>query len=77
MEKVSEELCRRVGLPFPPPKGVKYAVDDATWTQEEEDDFKIWLRAYLNKRYKHMTKRSLDRQVSWIIFGYGWKIKND
>lgn len=71
------ELCRRVNLPWPPPEGTKYEVDQATWTEAEENDFKEWLIAYLKTVpiFKRMGMKYLKREADWFIFQYSWKYK--
>ena len=78
-DKIAGELCRRVGLEFPPPAGTKYEVGDATWTESEEDDFRKWLTAYLKtvRPYKSMVKARLKKEIDWFIFQYSWKYKKN
>lgn len=74
---IAAELCRRVGLAYPPPKGTVYETDAATWTEAEESDFRDWLTAYLKTvpRYKRMGKSYIRKDVEWFVFQYGWKYK--
>jgi len=75
---IFRELCKRVGLPYPPPPGEPYKVDAATWTQEQEDDFKGWLRTFLGRRSPwRLSKRLRDRAVDGIIFQFGWVTRRD
>jgi hypothetical protein len=74
-DAIANELCRRVGLAFPPPEGTKYEVGDAQWTEAEENDFRGWLTGYLKTvpGWKQRSKREIKREVDWFIFQYGWK----
>lgn len=76
-DHIATELCRRVGLTFPPPEETKYEVSDAAWTKAEEDDFREWMTAYLKTvpPYKRMGKAYIKKEVDWFIFQYGWKYK--
>lgn len=76
---IAAELCRRVGLAYPPPEGTKYEVDAATWTLAEESDFREWLIAYLKtvQPYKRMGRRYTLKEVEWFIFQYSWKYKEN
>ena len=74
---IESELCRRVGLEYPPPSGEKYQVDAATWTKAEEDDYRAWLYQYLRTKptWKNRGKNYIKSEVDWFIFGYSWKYK--
>ena len=74
-DAVAAELCRRVGLPYPPPKGTKYKVSLRAWTKAEENDFREWLMAYLCTLppYKRMGKTYIKKEIDWFLFQYGWK----
>lgn len=77
LAKIEKELCRRVGLPYPSPAGKPYDVSkDATWTEAEEAEFKVWLVKYLRTipRLKRMRKASIENWAGWIVFDLGWKI---
>jgi len=75
---IATELCRRVGLPFPPPEGTKYEVDTATWTEAEETDFRVWMKAYLKTvpMFKRMGVRYIDKEIMWFVFQHGWKLSD-
>jgi hypothetical protein len=72
---IATELCRRVGVGYPPPN--KINPQDYEWTQEEEDDFRKWLTKYLKSRtmFKEMGNKYIEKEVEWFIFQYGWKTK--
>ena len=76
---ISEELCQRVNLPYPPPIGTKYKVDDAVWTQSEENYYRNWLVEYLKSvpRFKLMGIKYINKEVDWFVGNYGWKYKAD
>ena len=76
--RIEKELCRRVNLPYPPPNGPYDVSKDATWTEAEEADFKIWLVKYLRKipGLKLMRKTAIENWAGWIIFDFGWKISD-
>jgi hypothetical protein len=76
-DAIATELCRRVGLAFPPPKGIVYQTDAAQWTPAEENDFREWLTGYLKTvpPYKRMSKSYIKKEVDWFIFQYSWKYK--
>ena len=70
------ELCRRVGITYPPEH--KTAPQDYEWTQAEEDDFRKWLTGYLKKSqpFKRMGVRYIKKEVDYFMFQYGWKVKD-
>ena len=72
---IATELCRRVGVEYPPPK--KLNVEDYEWTQEEEDDFEKWMTNYLKTvpSFRRMGLPYIKKEVDWFIFQYGWKTK--
>ena len=76
-DDIAGELCRRVGLAFPPPAGTKYEVEDATWTEAEENDFKEWLIVYLKTvpLFKRRGVPYIKKEADWFIFQYSWKYK--
>ena len=45
-----------------------------TWTSEQENEFRIWMRKLLKRRYKHWTKRVIDGEISGFLFMWGWKV---
>lgn len=76
-DTAATELCRRVGLPYPPPSGKTYGVNDAEWTAEEEADFKAWLIDYLKTvpAFKRMGMRYVKKEADWFMFQFGWRTK--
>jgi hypothetical protein len=76
---IATELCRRVGLPYPPPDGTKYEVDAATWAEKEEADFEKWLFDYLKivPLFKRMGIKYIRKEIQWFMFQFSWKTKGD
>ena len=76
-DAIATELCKRVGLAFPPPPGTKYEVSDASWTFEQENDFREWMMGYLKSipGWRRRSKAEIKREIEWFIFQYGWKYK--
>jgi hypothetical protein len=85
LNTVLKEMCHRVGADFNKidfPSGGWFL--EATWTQEEEEDFKKWLADYIynNKEarkeitsYRTNTKKNARQFAEQFIFNYGWKEK--
>jgi hypothetical protein len=73
---VVTELCRRVGLKYPPEQQV--APQDYEWPQSEEDDFRKWLTDYLKsvQPFKRMGVKYIKKEVDYFMFQYGWKVKD-
>ena len=71
-----KEMFKRVGLEYPnieltdkPDWYWKYE-----WTEDEENDFKLWMVKYLQK-YSDMVDYYIDKEVGWFLLSYGWKTK--
>lgn len=47
-----------------------------TWTQEEESDFKKWMKSFL-KENTNWRMKIIDREISMFILTYGWKTKKE
>lgn len=77
LECAEEELCKRVGLKYPPDDGVIYTPDSATWTKEEENDFKYWMLQYLRQvsAFKTVKLKALTKEIDWFVLQYGWEYK--
>jgi hypothetical protein len=71
------ELCNRVNLPFPPKDGEVYEVSAATWTEQEEQNFREWMIKYLGKTsaFKYHSKKRIAEEVEYFLFAYGWNMK--
>ena len=45
-----------------------------TWTEDEENDFRDWMRKLLKKRYR-WPKKKLDWEVDMFLLLWGWDIE--
>ncbi len=45
-----------------------------TWSEEQQNEFRVWLIGYYRKEYK-VTLREAKRNADMFIFNYGWSIK--
>ena len=80
-EEILAELCKRIGFNA---ELFDFTQKDwylkHTWTQEQEEDFRIWLGKYL-VTHKYARKGTYRGQnVGYyksgkIIMNYGWKVK--
>lgn len=46
-----------------------------SWSKASQDEFKYWLKYYLQKKnpWKSMTTKRLNDEVDWFVLSYGWK----
>jgi len=70
-----KEMFKRVGMKYPNKKFTDQPnwFTKKTWTETEEKDFKKWMEKLLKKRYKHWTKRTLDKEIGMFLLMWGWK----
>jgi hypothetical protein len=84
LKYILTEMCNRVGVKY---EDIDFKKDrwfmDYSWTQSEEDDFKIWMNRQL---YEHKNlrgimslpiknKKIIQKTVDWFLFMYGWRYK--
>jgi hypothetical protein len=73
-----KEMFRRVGLRYPNKKLTSqdrwYAM--YAWTNNEEDDFRNWMRKYLMKRMRWRKKQAV-KEVAWFNLMYSWRTPHD
>ena len=71
-----KEMFRRVGKKYPDKKFTdqKDWYTKVTWTEEEEEDFRVWMRAFLKKKYR-WNKHTLDKEIGMFLLMWGWKTK--
>ena len=78
--EILSEMCRRVGI--------DYQIFDFkqlgwfrthSWTEKEQEDFRVWLGKYLEKKkYCHGKKRGQNMgyyEAGKLILSYGWITK--
>ena len=78
---ILKELCNRVGEDS---ETFDFKQDEwyltKTWTEEEQEDFRVWLGKFLeDKRYckgKYRGQNHGYYEAGKLIMNYGWKIKN-
>jgi len=72
------EMFKRVGLKYPNPKFTQQDCwyQRKMWSQEEEDNFKKWMRSLLKKRYKWSTKK-VEWEVGMFLLNWGWTTSKD
>lgn len=74
------EMFRRVGLAMETYEEVaKWAEDHGdhwfmcrTWTEEQEDDFRKWMKDYLKKSTR-WSVRTIENEIRYFILMWGWK----
>lgn len=73
-EDCLKEMFRRVGEDYPNPELTEH--EDwytlRTWTKDQEDDFRLWMKKLLKKRYKHWGQRLVDNEVGMFLLMWGW-----
>jgi hypothetical protein len=80
---ILKEMCKRVKAPYSKIdfKSKDWFLD-YTWTEEQQEDFIIWLNKYLYNSKEareeimaipQRSKESIDRVSRWFILMYGWK----
>jgi hypothetical protein len=85
LDEIMNEMFRRVGLEY---KEDKVKEQDwflqASWTEEEQNDFKEWFVTYLSNNksaiedlYENsLNNKQLNRErAAMFVFNYGWKLK--
>jgi len=80
-EEILKEMFRRVGANY---DTFDFKQRDwyykYTWTEKEQEDFRVWLGKYLYKKklLKKGKYRNQDKgyyQAGKLIFNYGWKVE--
>lgn len=79
------EMGRRVGLDWKTFDDVLLYQDKngeqwyatKTWTKEDENSFRDWLRLKFKKNYstKFYTDKKIDYEINMFILCYGWKVE--
>jgi len=74
-EACLKEMFKRVGEKYPNKKltDQKEWYCKRTWSEEEEEDFRVWMRKYLKKKYPNWTKHTLDKEIGMFLLMWGWK----
>ena len=86
--KIFEEMARRIGMKLEDIKLVKdgdkweWPFYRYEWTEEEEADFRKWLKDYIYKHRKELelrySKTIINRSVvPMFLLNYSWKYKCD
>lgn len=84
-EQAIVEMGRRVGLDWS-------SIDDAvsyqnengsdrwyttkTWTKDDENEFKIWMKDLLKKNTM-WSRHKINFEVGMFILSYGWKVEHE
>lgn len=78
MDECLKEMFKRVGEKYPNKKltSKKEWYTLRTWTQMEEDSYRLWLKKRLRKAFPHLNSRGLDKESGYFLLMYGWKIDN-
>ena len=73
-EECLAEMFKRVGAKYPWLELTRYKewYNRRTWTEDEENDFKKWMRSFLKKRYR-WTKKKLEWEIDMFLLMWGWK----
>ena len=72
-EMCLKEMFKRVGESYPN----KELTDQPnwwtkrTWTEKEEDDFRVWMGKLLKKRHG-WKKVMIDREIAMFLLLWGW-----
>jgi hypothetical protein len=73
------ELFSRVGLPYPNPEFVAqenwYSLK--SWSREEEDSFREWMRGLLLRRYTYLSDKQMEMELGFFLLNYGWITKEE
>lgn len=85
LEPILKEMCKRVNVKY---SDVDFTTSDwytkHSWTEEEEDDFKVWLSEWIKNNKKdakllwsshRFTKKNRQGMAAGFAFNYGWKYK--
>ena len=44
-----------------------------TWTKEQEDKFRVWMKKLLKRRYD-WTDRMITKEIGMFLLMWGWKV---
>ena len=67
-----KEMFRRVGLRYPNKITAKPCwYDMYSWTKEDEDDFRKWMKKHLVKRMR-LTMERAEKEVAYFSLMYSW-----
>jgi hypothetical protein len=73
-EMCLKEMFKRVGEKYPN----KELTDQPnwwtkrTWTEKEEDDFRLWMRKIMKKRHPRLHKALIDREIAMFLLMWSW-----
>jgi len=83
LQQILRQMCYVIGVD---PETIDFGQHDwymqHTWTQEQEQEFKIWLTDYIynnNEARKEILefprkdKKHCEKAASEFLFNYGWK----
>jgi len=83
LDTILQEMFVRVGRIYNPPLEDNWYASEE-WTQEDENDFALWMQDYLlndNKARKEFMKKPLknaeviQKTVKEFLSVYGWRVK--
>ena len=71
------EMFKRVGLVYPDKKFTDQPewYCKKSWTEEEQEDFRKWMKAKLKKVFPHWQARLIDKEIGYFILMWGWTTK--
>lgn len=74
-EMCLKEMFRRVGERYPNKEltDQKEWYTKRTWTQKQEDGFRVWMDKLLKKRHKMWNKDIREREISMFLLMWGWR----
>ena len=77
-EDCLKEMFRRVGAKYPWPGLTRYRewYNRRTWTEQEQDDFRTWMKKLIMKRHKISTKKA-DYETGMFLLMWGWRTKGE
>lgn len=83
LDTILSEMFTRVGRIYNPPLEDNWYISEE-WTQEEENEFALWMQDYLieNKQARKeimripvKNKEVINKTVKTFLANYGWKVK--
>lgn len=78
VHKYLKEMFKRVGEEYPNPFTEQ---DDwytkKSWTEEEQDNFRDWLKKEMKKDNKRWSEKIIKSEVAFFLLMWGWTIKKE
>lgn len=72
-----KEMFKRVGMAYPDEEFTKQKdwFSKKTWTQRQEDSFRLWMDKYLTKHCRHWTKQRRQKELEYFLLAFGWRVQ--